>query len=104
MRVADDPGMHSSQNEQDSRHYAIAAKLPMVEPADSQECKDFVKAAYELSERYRHTGAACAFPPAFPTPRALWSFGSGKRCRSKNMKKNPAEIRHGARPMPKNAT
>ena len=38
--VADDPGMHSSQNEQDSRHYAIAAKLPMVEPSDSQECID----------------------------------------------------------------
>ena len=38
--VADDPGMHSSQNEQDSRNYAIAAKLPMVEPADSAECRD----------------------------------------------------------------
>ncbi len=52
IAVADDPGMHSSQNEQDSRHYAIATKLPMVEPADSQECKDFVKAAYEISEKY----------------------------------------------------
>jgi len=50
--VADDPGMHSSQNEQDSRHYARAAKLPMLEPADSQECKDFVKTAYEISEKY----------------------------------------------------
>lgn len=50
--VADDQGMHSSQNEQDSRHYAAAAKLPMLEPADSQECIDFVKAAYELSEKY----------------------------------------------------
>ena len=50
--VADDPGMHSSQNEQDSRHYAIAAKLPMVEPSDSRECRDFVKAAYEISERF----------------------------------------------------
>ena len=50
--VADDQGMHSSQNEQDSRHYAIAAKLPMVEPADSQECLDFVKYAYDLSEEY----------------------------------------------------
>ena len=50
--VADDPGMHSSQNEQDSRHYAIGAKLPMVEPADSAECKEFTKAAYELSERF----------------------------------------------------
>ena len=50
--VADDPGMHSSQNEQDSRHYAIAAKVPMLEPADSQECLDYAKAAFELSEQY----------------------------------------------------
>lgn len=48
--VADDQGMHSSQNEQDSRHYAIAAKLPMLEPADSAECKDYIARAFELSE------------------------------------------------------
>ena len=52
--VADDPGMFSSQNEQDSRHYAIAAKVPMLEPADSQEALDFAKRAFELSEEY-HT-------------------------------------------------
>ena len=52
ITVADDPGMHSSQNEQDSRHYAIASKLPMLEPSDSQECKDFVAAAYTISETY----------------------------------------------------
>lgn len=52
VAVADDQGMHSSQNEQDSRHYAVAAKLPMVEPADSTECIDFVKTAYELSEDF----------------------------------------------------
>ncbi|MBR2860680.1 MAG: indolepyruvate ferredoxin oxidoreductase subunit alpha [Clostridia bacterium] len=50
--VADDPGMHSSQNEQDSRHYAIASKIPMLEPADSQEAKDFTKTAFELSEQF----------------------------------------------------
>ena len=50
--VADDPGMHSSQNEQDSRHYAIAAKVPMLEPSDSQEAHDFAKLAYELSVTY----------------------------------------------------
>jgi len=50
--VADDPGMHSSQNEQDSRHYAIAAKVPMLEPSDSAECLQFTKYAYELSEKY----------------------------------------------------
>lgn len=50
--VADDPGLHSSQNEQDSRHHAIASKVMMVEPSDSQECKDFTMAAYELSEKF----------------------------------------------------
>ena len=50
--VADDPGMHSSQNEQDSRHYARASKVPMLEPANSQECHDFAKAAFQLSEEY----------------------------------------------------
>ena len=50
--VADDPGMHSSQNEQDSRHHAIASKTPMLEPADSAECCSFAKIAYDLSERF----------------------------------------------------
>ena len=50
--VADDPGMHSSQNEQDSRHYAIAAKVPMLEPADSDESIAFVKEAFEISEKF----------------------------------------------------
>jgi indolepyruvate ferredoxin oxidoreductase alpha subunit len=50
--TADDPGMFSSQNEQDNRHYAPFAKVPMLEPADSQEAKDFTIAAFELSERF----------------------------------------------------
>ena len=50
--VADDQGMHSSQNEQDSRHYAKASKILMLEPSDSGECKEFTKTAYELSEKY----------------------------------------------------
>ena len=50
--VADAPGMHSSQNEQDSRHYAKASKVLMVEPSDSEECKDYTKLAFELSERF----------------------------------------------------
>ena len=50
--VADDPGMHSSQNEQDSRHHAIASKTPMLEPSDSQECCLFTKLAFDLSERF----------------------------------------------------
>lgn len=50
--VADDPGMHSSQNEQDSRHYAIAAKVPMLEPADSEEARLYTKRAFEISEQF----------------------------------------------------
>lgn len=50
--VADDQGMHSSQNEQDSRHYAEAAKILMLEPSDSGECRDFIKMAFDLSEEY----------------------------------------------------
>jgi len=50
--VADDPGMHSSQNEQDSRHYAKASKIMMLEPSDSSECKEFTKMAFSLSEQF----------------------------------------------------
>ena len=50
--VGDDPAASSSQNEQDSRHYARAAKLPMLEPSDSQEAKDIIGEAFEMSERF----------------------------------------------------
>jgi len=52
LMVADDPGMHSSQNEQDSRNYARFAKIPMLDPADSQEAYDFVRAGFDLSEQF----------------------------------------------------
>ena len=52
LAVADDPGMHSSQNEQDSRHYAKASKVMMLEPSDSAECLEFAKKAFELSEKF----------------------------------------------------
>lgn len=52
VAVADDPGQHSSQNEQDTRYFGMAAKVPVVEPSDSQECKDFVGAALEISEKF----------------------------------------------------
>ncbi len=50
--TADDPSMHSSQNEQDNRYYAKAAKIALIEPSDSQECLDFMKYAYEISEKF----------------------------------------------------
>ena len=49
---ADDPGMHSSQNEQDNRYYSMMAKIPLLEPSDSQECKDFLKEAFKISEQF----------------------------------------------------
>ena len=50
--TADEPGQHSSQNEQDNRNYAIAAKMPMMEPSTSQEAKDFMMEAFEVSEKF----------------------------------------------------
>lgn len=50
--TADEPGQHSSQNEQDNRYYALSAKLPMLEPSNSQECKDMLALAYQISEEY----------------------------------------------------
>ena len=50
--TADEPGQHSSQNEQDNRNYAKSAKIPMLEPSDSQEAKDMIKKAFEISEKY----------------------------------------------------
>jgi len=52
IACVDDPNMHSSQNEQDNRNYAFAAKVPMLEPSDSQEAKDLTAKAFELSEVY----------------------------------------------------
>ncbi len=52
IAVADDQGMHSSQDEQDSRHYAMAAKVPVLEPSDSSECLEFTKLAFDLSEKF----------------------------------------------------
>ena len=66
--VADDAGMHSSQNEQDSRHYAQAAKLPMLEPADSAEGLEFAKLAYELSEQFDTPVLLKHVHPGIPLP------------------------------------
>src|SRR3974390_2009741 len=51
--VADDPGMHSSQNEQDTRHYARFAKVPILEPSDSQEASEFVRHGVDISEKFQ---------------------------------------------------
>ena len=63
---ADDPGMASSQNEQDNRHYARAAALPMLEPIDSQQAYDFTWLAFEISERWKHPGHPAHHHPSVP--------------------------------------
>ena len=72
---ADDPSMHSSQNEQDNRYYAKAAKLAMVEPSDSQECKDFMRVAFDVSQKFDipvlYTYARSSLLETLPDPRCV---------------------------------
>ncbi|MBR3998361.1 MAG: indolepyruvate ferredoxin oxidoreductase subunit alpha, partial [Clostridia bacterium] len=88
--VADDPGMHSSQNEQDSRHYAIAAKLPMVEPANSAECRDYVKMAYDLSEQF-DTPVILRLTTRVSHSRSPVELGERTEYEIKAYEKNPAK-------------
>ena len=88
--VADDPGMHSSQNEQDSRNYAKAAKLPMLEPADSAECRDFTKAAYALSEEY-DTPVILRLTTRIAHSRSIVELGDREARENAPYVKNPAK-------------
>lgn len=88
LAVADDPGMHSSQNEQDSRNYAKAAKVPMLEPADSAECKSFTKLAYELSEEY-DTPVVLRLTTRIAHSRSLVEIEDRAELPLKEYKKNP---------------
>ena len=90
IAVADDPGMHSSQNEQDSRHYAIAAKLPMLEPADSAECLNYTKLAYELSEKY-DTPVLLRLTTRIAHSRSLAEISERVEIEKKEYKKDPAK-------------
>lgn len=90
LAVADDPGMHSSQNEQDSRHHAIAAKVPMLEPSDSQECKDFARLAFELSEKY-DTLFMLRLCTRVAHARSLVELCDREEHELKNYEKNPAK-------------
>ncbi|WP_277668908.1 indolepyruvate ferredoxin oxidoreductase subunit alpha [Caproiciproducens galactitolivorans] len=88
--VADDPGLHSSQNEQDSRNYAIAAKLPMLEPSDSGECRDFTKLAYSLSEEF-DTPVILRLTTRVAHSRSVVELGSRQELELKPYIKNPAK-------------
>ena len=87
IAVADDPGIHSSQNEQDSRHYALAAKLPMLEPSDSTECLQYVKLAYELSETF-DTPIFIRLTTAIAHSRSVVDMGERKEQILKSYEKN----------------
>ncbi len=86
---ADDPSMHSSQNEQDNRYYALISRMPLVEPSSAQEMKDYIKEAYEISEKYE-------IPVLFRTTtrvnhvRGIVEFGPLEKKRGKGyFKKDP---------------
>lgn len=90
IAVADDPGMHSSQNEQDSRHYAKAAKLLMLEPSDSEECLEYAKAAYELSEKF-DTPVILRLTTRVAHSRSIVNIGERNDIGVKDYVKNPGK-------------
>lgn len=95
IAVADDPGMHSSQNEQDSRHHAIAAKVPMLEPADSEETKEYVKLAFEISEQF-DTPVLVRMSTRVSHSQSIVSLNSRVENGLKEYVKNPPQIRYDA--------
>ena len=88
--VADDPGMHSSQNEQDSRFHARAAHVPMLEPSDSQEAKDYIKQAYDISEKY-DTPVLIRITTRIAHARSMVEEGEIRERQLKNYVKQPAK-------------
>ena len=89
--VADDPGMHSSQNEQDSRHHAIASKVPMLEPVDSAESLLFAKEAFEISEKY-DTPVILRMCTRIAHSQSIVETGERKVIESKPYEKNGAKF------------
>ena len=88
--VADDPAMHSSQNEQDSRHYAMASKVPMLEPADSMEAYAFAKNAFELSEKF-DTPVLLRMCTRIAHSQSIVETGEKQPAILKDYEKNPAK-------------
>ena len=84
---ADDPGMHSSQNEQDNRYYSKFSKIPMLEPSDSQEAKDFVKEALNMSEKF-DTPVIIRTTTRISHSRSMVRIGERCNSKSENYKKN----------------
>ena len=89
--VADDPGMFSSQNEQDSRHYAVAAKVPMLEPSDSQEALEYARRAFELSETY-HTPVLLRMCTRISHSQSIVEKGERREVPKKEYVKDPERV------------
>ncbi len=90
IAVADDPGMHSSQNEQDSRHYAKASKIMMLEPSDSAECKEFTKLAFSLSEKF-DTPVFLRLTTRISHSQSLVELAERENDELRNYEKNPSK-------------
>lgn len=88
--AADDQGMHSSQNEQDSRRLAIASKLAMLEPSDSAECKEFTKLAFEISEKY-DTPVMLRLSTRVSHSQSIVEVGEREEHENKPYEKNPGK-------------
>ncbi len=88
---ADDPQLYSSQNEQDNRHYARAAKIPMFEPSDSQEAKDLIIRAYEVSEQF-DTPVLVRTSTRISHSKSIVDIGQRKKVERKPYEKNPAKF------------
>ncbi|MGE5380740.1 MAG: indolepyruvate ferredoxin oxidoreductase subunit alpha [Methylocystaceae bacterium] len=88
---ADDPGMHSSQNEQDNRGYGIFAKLPVIEPSDSQEAYDYIRMAYDLSETF-DTPVMFRITTRLAHAQGLVNSSEPKEPVLKDYKKDPAKF------------
>ena len=101
---ADDPSMHSSQNEQDNRHYARAARLPMVEPSDSQDCVDFMKAAYEICEQLAYSGPVPGDHPGVPFQEPGGVLGPERKCHMSRFTRNMRQTRVNSPPLPPTPT
>jgi len=88
--VADDPGLHSSQNEQDTRNHAKASKIPVIEPSDSQECKEFMRLAYDFSERF-DTPVILRLTTRVAHSQSLVELGERCDYKLKDTEKNPGK-------------
>lgn len=88
--VADDPGLHSSQNEQDTRNHGKASKIPVIEPSDSNECKEFMRMAYDFSEKF-DTPVILRLTTRVAHSQSLVELGEREEKELKNVEKNPGK-------------